>query len=315
MAEVARRRLHREHGKARLCEPVVRDRRNRLSGGLRERLPQIRRGRVAVLMRGDIVPNPLPEDVLSQELLQHTKNRCAFLIGQCVEHLLRLGRRADFGTDRTRRVQGIHAEGNLFVPGELHPRLPIRSPVIHNFAGEPGRKGFIQPEVLPPPHRYEIAKPLVDDLVGNDICHTPKAVRRSFGDVNEKTILAKEDRSPVLHGAHCKVRHTDKIQLRDGIFQAEIVVQPRQAGLHHLFGEFRQAGKFRPAINRDARFLDFEFIGHQPGDAQGDEIRRHGRSFFKSNPLAPENPVAFLGFALHVRERHQLLRELGRDPK
>ena len=151
--------------------------------------------------------------------------------------------------------------------------------------------------------------------MSNDIGHAPKAVRRGFGDVNEKTILAKADHSPVFHGAHCKVRHTDEIQLRDGIFQAEIVVQPRQACLHHLFGEFRQAGKFRPAINRDARSLDLEFLGHQPGDAQSDEIRRHGRSLFKSNPLAPANPVAFLGFALHVGERHQLLRELGRDPK
>src|SRR5439155_24599033 len=56
----------------------------------------------------------------------------------------------------TRRVQGIHAEGNLFVPGELHPRLPIRSPVIHNFPGESGRKGFIQPEILPPPHCHRL---------------------------------------------------------------------------------------------------------------------------------------------------------------
>ena len=36
------------------------------------------------------------------------------------------------------------------------------------FRSHPRRESFIQPEIVPPRHRHQIAEPLVGDFVGDD---------------------------------------------------------------------------------------------------------------------------------------------------
>src|SRR6266704_6846262 len=109
------------------------------------------------------------ERVLAQELLEHAEHRRALLVRQGVEHLFRFSRRTDLRADRPRRGECIHAEWRLLVPDEFRPGTPVRAPVVHDLAGEPRGERLVQPQIVPPLHRDEIAEPLVDDLMGDYI--------------------------------------------------------------------------------------------------------------------------------------------------
>src|SRR5438105_10293147 len=69
------------------------------------------------------------------------------------------------------------------------------------LAAHPGSKTFVQPNVVPPCHRHEIAEPLVSHLVR---CYLEDGLAAFFARncrIVKKSPLEGKDRAPIFHGA------------------------------------------------------------------------------------------------------------------
>ena len=60
------------------------------------------------------------------------------------------------------------AAGRIARDFALEPNFPLRIEIRAALAAHPGGESFVQPEIVPPGHRHEIAEPLVGDLVRDD---------------------------------------------------------------------------------------------------------------------------------------------------
>ena len=76
---------------ARLPNPRIHDATHRLTGGLLDRVPEIGRLRARVGMTLEIVRHPLAEPFGTEVLLEHAEQRATLLVGEHVEHPLRIG--------------------------------------------------------------------------------------------------------------------------------------------------------------------------------------------------------------------------------
>lgn len=100
-------------------------------------------------------------------------------------------------------------------------------------------KTLLQPEIIPPLGRHQIAKPLVGQLMSNDLSHILHMLRRR-GQLlilwHQQCRVTERDQTPVLHGAESKVRHRDKINLGQFVLDAEIILVVGQELAHHFVG-------------------------------------------------------------------------------
>ena len=151
---------------ARRLQPFGRPARQVATRGLFQGGQQVRQRRVAPGVRGEILPHAvqeiLPPDV-GHELLEHGR---ALGVRDPVEVHLHRGDVTDIGGDRVGRGQLILPVGPGLV--QLRERGPGGRPPgrlgLRERAG-PGGKGLVQPQVVPPAHRDQVAEPHVRHLV------------------------------------------------------------------------------------------------------------------------------------------------------
>ena len=153
----------------------------------------------------------------------------------------------------------------------------------------------------------------MDHLVGDHIGHPAKHHRRGFPRLDEQPVFSKEDRAPILHRAHRKIRDADKVQLGQGICQAEVIIQLGKACPHHFLGEADQRRVSRRRQNADAGPRYPFFLARELGHGQRDEVGRHARGFFERDGLLTFGRVLRLCLDLHVREDGKILRNDGGD--
>jgi hypothetical protein len=93
----------------------------------------------------------------------------------------------------------------------------------------PGGEGLVEPEVVPPAHRDQVAEPHVRQLVRDDHLRPeamPLAGAAGLG-VQQEQALPERDQAGVLHGARGEVRHPHQVEFVVGVGRAE---PPRQLG-------------------------------------------------------------------------------------
>src|SRR5262249_20069065 len=100
----------------------------------------------------------------------------------------------------------------------------------------PGGKALIEPEIVPPGHGDEVARPLMGRLVGNDLEHGLAGPLRGILRVEEETVVEVSDAAPILHRAGVEVGNRDEVELGQWIGSAEIVVVIGQYLAHYLEG-------------------------------------------------------------------------------
>jgi len=83
-------------GKAGLLRPGGGDFRHRFAGRFRERIPKIRGRGVRKLVRRDVFPDPVTENIFAKKTLDHANERHSFSVGDVVESAVRFR----FGFDR-----------------------------------------------------------------------------------------------------------------------------------------------------------------------------------------------------------------------
>ena len=133
-------------------------------------------------MGGKIAPHSIAKDLGAEVLLQHAQHRRALLIGEDVEHGLRVLRGHDLELDRAAGPKPVRQERRGPRGPEAVPAAPGRLPRVHRHDFHEGGEGLVQPESVPPGHRHQIAEPHVGDLVDHDIrdrSRSPRVAARS----------------------------------------------------------------------------------------------------------------------------------------
>jgi hypothetical protein len=104
---------------------------------------------------------------------------------------------------------------------ELTPDLPLGMKVINCKPTDPGCKSFVQPQLIPPIHGDQVAKPLMSQLVGNNVSNPilEFCIRLSF--VVEDGCGSVGDEPPIFHGTHGELVNSKKIGLGERIVNTE----------------------------------------------------------------------------------------------
>src|SRR2546425_3881137 len=117
-------------------------------------------------------------------------------------------------------VPGHRASGAVL--DKVLPDRPLWIGPVHYLVGHEGREAFVKPEVIPPFHRDEIAEPHVSNLVRD---HLSDALLRRGARVlvGMQQNLSEGYRAPVLHRPISKLRDSDQVELRQIIWNTEIL--------------------------------------------------------------------------------------------
>ena len=79
------------------------------------------------------------------------------------------------------------------------PDFPIRIEMRTAFAAHPGSESFVEPEVVPPCHRHQIAEPLMRCFVGDNFVNALPRRGRRFLRVEQQRRFVIGDAAPILH--------------------------------------------------------------------------------------------------------------------
>eukprot|EP01051_Picozoa_sp_SAG22_P007488 SAG22_NODE_529_length_9428_cov_2.691178_5_plen_154_part_00 len=110
-----------------------------------------------------------------------------------VEDLLDLLGVADRDLDRVARRQRVEPERRgLVVRRELLPHAPVREERVGGVGLHPGREALVEPEIVPPFHRDQVAEPLVGQLVRHDRADPLLLARRGLVGVDQLHVQQAE---------------------------------------------------------------------------------------------------------------------------
>ena len=204
--------------------------------------------------------------------------------------------------------------GHRLLPPEraAQPGVPIRVEALRGLGRHPRGEPLVQPQVVPPRHRDQVAEPLVRDLVRDDAVDLLLLAQRRLGLVVQQAGLVVVDRAPVLHRAENAARHRHLVELRQGIANAEILVEERHDLLGRLHCVARAAGFAPDGIDAKRDAVDAVLQDLQLADEQRHQISRHGQRAGKGHFLLAAGQGRDRGHR-HVRDRGQRLVDYRRD--
>ena len=309
-------RPHRHHRIAGLGNPAVHNRRYRLLGYGLHRRPQIPGAGVGVLIGLQILMQPLPKNLRRQKLLQHPNHRRPLAVADGVKKLADFRRVVDFLLNGMRVFQPVQTQRPVRVHiDELRPHLPLRERPIHRLGPHPRGKTFVQPQVIPPLHRHQVAKPHMRHFVGHHFRHPLPGAGRGILRIHQQRRFPVGDGPPILHGPGGEVRDGDMIQLFQRIGYAEIVVEK---GKHPRRSFQREPPLLLLAPGRPHRhpgivgrpLLNAGQIPHHESQQIGGHHRRFGKPHRLIAGIQPR-----LLHNRRVGHRHQLRRNVQRQLK
>lgn len=110
----------------------------------------------------------------------------------------------------------------------LHPRQnPLERIKPHIIS-----KALIQPQVIPPLHRHEVAEPGMGELVKAGLGEVDHIL---FADwLLEEVFLIEDDQAGVLHGVHQELVHEDEVTFREGVWGFEQLLEELESEGDHL---------------------------------------------------------------------------------
>src|SRR5262249_32801488 len=139
------------------------------------------------------------EGVLAEPAFEHVDDGGTLLVGDAVESAEDVAARIDRLADAARRGQRILVDRLRALVDPPRAMLVVGLPLLDDLLGDPRGERLVQPDVVPPRGRNEVAEPLVRDLVRADTrCHAPeaRAVRAWPGEQDVRTV---SDHPRVLH--------------------------------------------------------------------------------------------------------------------
>ena len=220
-------------------EPELRPAPQFTPGAALKRAEEIRQRGVAPGVGAEIVAHSLAEAVVAEEGDQLLQHGGALAVGDAVEvEECRVGVRHLAG-DRVGGRQLI-----LLVGPGFHPRVEggpgavaEARRALHCEVGHVGGERLVEPEVVPPLHRDEVAEPHVRHLVQHDFGAVEPL---NFGRrVAEDHPLRVGDAAHILHRAHIELGHENLVVLAERVAEVEEVgveAEPLAGDLEEFVG-------------------------------------------------------------------------------
>ena len=126
------------------------------------RVVALRRQRVAEVDAGGRAERELAhvrtqrgaEFVLAEIAFHHRQHRAALLVGDAVEGAADLGPVLDRVVDASCGREAVRTHGAETAAEQIHVGFEFRIDLVHDLGRDPGREGFVQPDVVPPRHRH-----------------------------------------------------------------------------------------------------------------------------------------------------------------
>ncbi len=306
------RRVDADDREAALEDPGVHDPAHRFPGGLLDRVPQVRGLRVPVLVMGHVLPDPRPELLFPEVLLEHPHDRGALLVGEDVEHPLRVGGRDHGVLDGTGRLQGVRVEGAGTGEAEADPPLPLGAVGIGDLELHEGGEGLVEPDAVPPLHRDEIAEPHVRQLVCDHVHDVLQLALGRLVRVGEEEGLPERDAAEVLHGPEGEVGDGDEVHGIARVRDVEVVGEVGERELRHVeaeLGEVELVGRAQQP-ERGARDVD-RLGGLERAHDEGHEVGGHRHRVGEAD--APTPVEHLVGDQGGVGHRTQVVVEVEGD--
>ena len=303
-------RIARAHQRnARLGGEIGGDRGQPGRPGRLDRRPQVGSVTVAELVRGHIGADALPPGVFARISFEHGQHRFTLLIGDRIEGLVGFIDSADMLHDRMGGAESIEPHRRLATRNASQKLEPVGMEMVDRLVFHPAGEAFVEPQVVPPGHRDQIAKPLVRDFVGLRHRDEFARARRSGLGIVEQIALEREHRAPVFHrGKEFRLAGPgDVVDLGQRIGLPEIVVvirnQPGQLVEREL-GLFAaaawrndprldaRAGHFRRPL-KVARAKEQEIRGHFRRGAEGDLFQPLARRLLAGDRHVADRQTVF----------------------
>src|SRR5207302_8875178 len=181
-------------------------------------------GCVGITELFEIAANTLLELVWTYVCFDHAKNASTLAIANLVEEFLNLFWRADSGLHGMCTLQSVASHrSTCAVLDEVLPDLPLWIGPVDHLVGHEGREAFVKPEIVPPFHRDKIAEPHVSNLV-RDYLSDALLSRCARVLVGMQQDLSEGYRAPVLHRPISELRDRDQMELRQIIWNTEILL-------------------------------------------------------------------------------------------
>ena len=149
---------------------------------------------------------------------------------------------------------------------------------VHRFDGlilHPCGKAFVQPDVIPPLHRDQIAKPLMRHLVRDHAGDSLLQADRPLLLVDQKNHLAECDAASILHCARREIWQADQVQLSIGILDSEILVVVAEDILGGFEGELAHVLLAGRAVHANRNPIGLPLDVFKVAHDQGREVGRH----------------------------------------
>src|SRR6185369_16498779 len=124
--------------------------------------------------------------LLAGPAFEHADGGRTLLIGDAVERHEDVAARGDRLANPPRRYKRVGVDRIGAGLDARRPAIVVRPPLVYDLLGDPGRECFVQPDVVPPGQRDEIAEPLMRDLVRADVCGDAPETRRRRPRLREK---------------------------------------------------------------------------------------------------------------------------------
>ena len=204
----------------------------RLARAVSEALHEIVRIGDTVLEAAHVQANAFAERLFAEIGLEHVQHTAALAIGDGVERIENVTIGIDWIADLARRLKAVSA--HRAEPGQDRAETPfaVRVDTVHRLVADPGREGFVQPDIVPPFRRDEIAEPLMAQLVG--MCRQDAAAARQAGLlIHQEGGFAIDDCAGILHRTIGKFRRGDQVEFSIRVRIVEIGFLPEQ----HLVGD------------------------------------------------------------------------------
>ena len=209
-------------GMTNLADPRLHELVDVLARSLAKGIPQSDSLGVTVGVGLEVLGNSLEESLLAQVVGQHADRRASLEVANVVEDLVDVQGVTDGDVNGVTGTDTVEREGSLHtLVDKLRPHLPVRVHVVNSIPTSPGSETFVEPELIPPVHGYQVAEPLVSKFVRDNVGNVVLEARRSSGLIVEDTSGSVSDETPVLHGSVCEFVDREQVRLGERVLNLE----------------------------------------------------------------------------------------------
>ena len=256
-------------------------------------------------MAAEVGAQPGGERLLAHPGDELAEHRRALGVGDAVEvgaHRVGVGHVGDDGVGRGQLV--LRQCPGLLLVRERDPGVGEPGRAGQRERRHVGREALVEPEVVPPAHRHQVAEPHVRHLVEDR--RRPRLAGRLGHSGAEDVALGEGDAAGVLHGADAALGDEDLVVLAEGVGMVEERLEeaePIAGDVEDLVGvEVLEERATAPDAERDAAVLGTHRLvgpGAHRVEIGGD--RRRGcatRKFFGSicrNKIG-DQPISWRSF-------------------